>query len=38
VPITFAILLGLIRIAILTGADKWVEARVNGWLPEAWRG
>jgi hypothetical protein len=23
-------------IAILTGTDKWVEARVLGWLPDAW--
>ena len=32
----FAVLLGGIGIAILTGADKWVEARVLGWLPDAW--
>ena len=32
----FAVLLGGMGIAILTGADKWVEARVLGWLPDAW--
>ena len=32
----FALLLGAMGIAILTGADKWVEARVLNWLPEAW--
>ncbi len=32
----FALLLGLLGLAILTGADKWVEARVNDWLPEGW--
>ena len=32
----FAMLLGGMGIAILTGADKWVEARVLGWLPDAW--
>ena len=32
----FAVLLGLLGIAILTGADKWVEARVLQWLPESW--
>ena len=32
----FAMLLGAMGIAILTGADKWVEARVLGWLPDAW--
>jgi cytochrome c biogenesis protein CcdA len=32
----FAALLGLMGIAILTGADKWLEARVLQWLPESW--
>lgn len=32
----FALLLGAMGIAILTGADKWVEARVLNWLPDAW--
>ena len=32
----FAVLLGGMGLAILTGADKWVEARVLGWLPDAW--
>jgi cytochrome c-type biogenesis protein len=32
----FALLLGAMGFAILTGADKWVEARVLGWLPDAW--
>lgn len=32
----FAALLGILGIAILTGADKWLEARVLQWLPEAW--
>lgn len=32
----FAVLLGGIGVAILTGADKWVEARVLAWLPDAW--
>lgn len=32
----FAILLGLMGLAILTGADKWLEARVTGWLPDSW--
>ena len=32
----FALLLGAMGIAILTGADKWVEARVLKWLPDAW--
>ena len=32
----FALLLGGMGIAILTGADKWVEARVLAWLPDAW--
>lgn len=32
----FAVLLGGMGIAILTGADKWVETRVLGWLPDTW--
>lgn len=32
----FAALLGLMGLAILTGADKWLEARVLQWLPESW--
>ncbi|HEU4651087.1 MAG TPA: cytochrome c biogenesis protein CcdA [Croceibacterium sp.] len=34
----FALLLGAMGAAILTGADKWLEARVLGWLPDAWIG
>lgn len=32
----FAVLLGGMGAAILTGADKWVEAHVLAWLPDAW--
>lgn len=32
----FAVLLGAMGIAILTGADKWLEARVLQWLPDSW--
>jgi cytochrome c-type biogenesis protein len=32
----FAVLLGAMGAAILTGADKWLEARVNAWLPDGW--
>jgi cytochrome c-type biogenesis protein len=32
----FALLLGALGVTILTGADKWLEARVLNWLPEAW--
>ncbi len=32
----FAVLLGGMGIGVLTGADKWVEARVLGWLPDTW--
>jgi len=32
----FAVLLGAMGIAILTGGDKWLEARVLQWLPDAW--
>jgi cytochrome c-type biogenesis protein len=34
----FAVLLGSMGLAILTGADKWLEARVLDWLPDAWVG
>jgi cytochrome c-type biogenesis protein len=33
---TFALLLGAIGIAILSGGDKWLEARVLQLLPDAW--
>lgn len=32
----FAVLLGAMGVAILTGVDKWLEARVLQWLPDAW--
>lgn len=32
----FALLLGTMGIAILTGCDKWLEAHVLQWLPDAW--
>lgn len=32
----FALLLGAMGVAILTGGDKWIEARVLAWLPDAW--
>lgn len=32
----FALLLGALGVAILTGADKWLEARIVQWLPDAW--
>lgn len=32
----FAVLLGAMGVAILTGADKWLEARVNALLPDSW--
>ena len=31
----FAVLLGGMGVAILTGGDKWLETRVLGWLPDA---
>lgn len=34
----FAVLLGLTGVAILTGGDKWLEAQVLRWLPDAWVG
>jgi len=38
IKVGFAVLLGLMGVAILTGADKWLEARVNALLPEGWLG
>jgi cytochrome c-type biogenesis protein len=32
----FALLLALVGVAILTDGDKWLEARVLEWLPDAW--
>jgi cytochrome c-type biogenesis protein len=32
----FAVLLAAMGVAILTGGDKWVEARVLQWLPDSW--
>jgi len=32
----FGVVLGLAGIAILTGADKWLEAQILTLLPEAW--
>ena len=32
----FALLLGAMGLAILTGGDKWIEAQVLQWLPDAW--
>jgi cytochrome c-type biogenesis protein len=32
----FAFLLGAVGVAILTGGDRWLEARVLQWLPDAW--
>jgi cytochrome c-type biogenesis protein len=32
----FGILLMVVGGLILTGGDKWLEAQVNGWLPESW--
>ena len=32
----FALLLGVMGVAILIGGDKWLEARVLQWLPDAW--
>lgn len=34
----FALLLGLMGVAILTGVDKWLEGRALQWLPSAWVG
>ncbi len=32
----FALLIGLVGLAILTGGDKWLEAQVLNLLPDAW--
>lgn len=32
----FGLLLLLVGTAILIGADRWLESRVNQWLPDAW--
>lgn len=32
----FALLLGAMGIAILTGGDKWLESQILNWLPDAW--
>jgi hypothetical protein len=32
----FGILIGLTGLAILSGADKWLEARVVDSLPQTW--
>lgn len=32
----FAMLLGAMGIAILTGGDKWLESQVMQWMPDAW--
>ena len=32
----FALLLGGLGVAILSGGDKWLEAHVVRWLPDAW--
>lgn len=32
----FGALIFLVGLAILTGADKWLEAQVVAWLPDAW--
>jgi cytochrome c-type biogenesis protein len=36
VRLAFAVLLGAMGLAILTGGDKWLEAQVVRWLPDAW--
>jgi cytochrome c-type biogenesis protein len=36
VRVGFAVLLAVMGIAILSGADKWLEARVLQWLPDPW--
>lgn len=36
VKTVFALLLGGMGLLILTGGDKWLEARVNNWLPDSW--
>ncbi|MCM5569564.1 cytochrome c biogenesis CcdA family protein [Burkholderiaceae bacterium FT117] len=32
----FAVLIGLMGVAILTGADRWLEAKLLDMLPDAW--
>jgi cytochrome c-type biogenesis protein len=32
----FVLLLGALGVAILTGGDRWLEAHVLQWLPDAW--
>jgi cytochrome c-type biogenesis protein len=32
----FGVMLAVVGVLILTGGDKWLEAMVNGWLPDAW--
>jgi len=36
IKLSFGILIGLTGIAILSGADKWLEARIVAILPDAW--
>lgn len=36
VRLGFALLLGAMGIAILSGGDKWLESQVLEWLPDAW--
>jgi cytochrome c-type biogenesis protein len=36
VRLGFAVLLGAMGLAILTGGDKWLEAQVVRWMPDAW--
>ncbi len=32
----FGLLIGAAGVAILTGADKWLEAQILNWLPDSW--
>lgn len=32
----FGSMLLLVGLAILTGADRWLEGQINNWLPDAW--
>lgn len=32
----FGIALLLVGLAILIGADRWIEGQINNWLPDAW--
>lgn len=36
VRLGFALLLGAMGIAVLSGGDKWLESQVLEWLPDAW--